>query len=1659
MPASSLPSRFARTRGTSELGESLLRPDGTPKARGEFAFSSDLSMDGMLWGRTLRSPHASARIESIDVTPALAMPGVRAVIAAEDVPGAPNFGLEHRDQPVFAPDVVRYHGEPVAAVAADHPDIARRACAAIEVRYTPTPPLVDAEAALTAPPIHPDGNVIRRLQVRHGDPDAAGELMVEGTYEVGMQDQAFMGPESGLAVPADDGGVELYIATQWLHVDRDQVAACLGLAPEQVHLTLAGVGGAFGAREDVSLQVHLCLLALRTGRPVKMLYSREESFFGHVHRHPARLWYRHHATRDGQLVKVEARLVFDGGAYASSSGAVIANAACFAAGPYRVPNATIDGYAVRTNNPPCGAMRGFGAVQVCFAHEAQMDKLAAAAGLDPVELRLRNALARGDTLITGQVITGTAPVAEVIRATAELPLREWPDPDPPMMTLPGGSGMTAQPGDVRRGVGFAVGFKNLCFSEGFDDYATARVGLELGATGEPVATVHVATAEVGQGFVTLAQQIARAELGVPDVLLHPADTAVGSAGSTSASRQTMMSGGAVQAACGGVREALLERVARQHRLGPADLELADGEIVSRNEQVRLPLAHALADGPVEVTREYRHLPTEPLDENGQGRAHVSFAFAAHRAAVDVDPELGLVRVVEIATAQDVGKALNPLQLTGQLEGGIAQGVGLAVMEEIVLDEGRVQNPSFTDYLIPTALDVPDVAIALVEQPEPGMPYGAKGAGEPPTISSTAAVAAAIRQATGVAVDRVPVRPQDIALATATATATTTATATAAPGTDGEVPVEVRQEPGPGPDGKSAMRRFTLNGVPVEIAREHPHLLAALREELSVTSPKDGCSPSGQCGCCTVLVDGKAQASCLVSLDKAQGKSVTTLEALSAEERERFAATFAAFGALQCGFCTPGILMRTKALIDKKGAALTRDETARHLGAHLCRRTGYVKILDAGEALAAGTPVEPTLPRGVGSRGVRYESAELALGDRGYVDDIILPGMLHAALRLADYARADVVRIDTGPALAVPGVVAVYTGADVPGELRVGLIHTDWPVFIPEGGRTSYLGDVLAIVVAADRETARRASRLIDVEYRVRRPLVDAVAAVHDAEDAVWGLHGNVLSRSTYARGDVDEALESCAHVVREVFHTQRVEHAFLEPESTVAAPQPDGLLKVWSGGQGVWDDRNQIAAVLGVPKEQILVELVSNGGAFGGKEDMSNQAQTALAAFLLDRPVKCTLSREQSLLVHAKRHPIRVDTIVGCDADGRLVAQRARMIGDSGPYASVGMKVLERAAGHASGPYVVPNIDVEALAVRTNNPVCGAFRGFGANQAQFAMEGAIDRLAEMVGISGWEMRARNVIDPGAVWGPGQIMDEGCRGARACLDAVKPHYDAARDAGKAVGLGLGLKNSGLGNGFKEIIRAAVRFEHDGTVEVRHCWTEMGQGIHTVALQVAVEELGVDPTKVRVVVDTTRELGAGQTTGSRGTLMGAGAVADACRRAIADGRRTGVDYVGEFRVDWTNSIDEGLDHPVIHSAFGYAAQVVIMDRDSGVIERVVAAHDVGRAVNPTLCEGQIEGAVHMGLGYALSEDFPTDGEGRPTHMTLRSLGILRAKDVPAIDTILVEVPQPNSPYGIKGVGEIGLVPTSGAVAAALHELDGRWRTQLPLRREAAVGESTP
>src|SRR3712207_1986965 len=735
------------------VGEHTTRSDGVPKVKGEFEYSSDLWMDGMLWGATLRSPHPHARVWSIETSEADAMAGVRAVLTHEDVPGRKVFGMEIPDQPVLAWEHIRYQGEPVAAVAADHPETARRALEKIAVEYEVLEPLTDAEEAMSerAPKLHLSGNLLRHIHTVHGDVAGAAaraDVVVEGEYEVGMQDQAFLGPESGLAVPDGEGGVDLYIATQWMHVDRDQLAESLDLPPEMVRLTLSGVGGAFGGREDLSMQVHACLLALHTGRPVKMMYNREESFFGHVHRHPARMRYEHGATREGELIYVRVRIVLDGGAYASSSTAVCSNAASFACGPYDVPNALIDTYVVYTNNPPCGAMRGFGAVQTCFAHEAQMDKLAKALQMDPMELRIRNAIEPGDTLPFGQEMPEPAPVTEILERVRATPMpeeREVMGRD--LRELPGGVSNVTHGEGVRRGVGYALGFKNVCYSEGFDDYSTARVTLSM-QSGEPLVQVHTAAAEVGQGLVMIQAQIARTELGVERVSLLQADTRVGSSGSSSASRQTYMTGGAVKGACEAVRERVFERVREEFGEDLDDLYIEDGGVVSGSRGTLVSLAELLAGDEIEETFEFHHKETFPFDESGQGDAHVQFAFAAHRAVVEVDTELGLVRVVEIATAQDVGKAMNPQALEGQIEGGIAQGLGLALLEEIQISEGKIQNASFTDYLIPTILDMPSVRAEILELADPESPCGLRGAGEPPTIASTPAIVAALRDATG-----------------------------------------------------------------------------------------------------------------------------------------------------------------------------------------------------------------------------------------------------------------------------------------------------------------------------------------------------------------------------------------------------------------------------------------------------------------------------------------------------------------------------------------------------------------------------------------------------------------------------------------------------------------------------------------------------------------------------------------------------------------------------------------------------------------------------------------------------------------------------------------------------------------------------------------------
>jgi selenium-dependent xanthine dehydrogenase len=855
--------------------------------------------------------------------------------------------------------------------------------------------------------------------------------------------------------------------------------------------------------------------------------------------------------------------------------------------------------------------------------------------------------------------------------------------------------------------------------------------------------------------------------------------------------------------------------------------------------------------------------------------------------------------------------------------------------------------------------------------------------------------------------------------------------------------------------------FTLNGRAVSAdPREGQSLLELLREDFGLRSVKDGCAPEGSCGACTVIVDGRAAVSCAQKATRAEGKAVVTQEGLSEEERRRWADCFAAAGASQCGFCSPGIVMKAEALLRKQPEP-SRQEIAHAMLGNTCRCTGYVKVFDAIELSAAarnGQPL-PDVDRSgrVGSRTARYRSPELALGDEPFVGDLVVPGMLHGALRFSDHPRGRVIRIDTSRAEACPGVVGVVTASDVPGERTQGVLTRDWRQFVAEGETTAYVGDVIAAVAAETRAAASEAAALVEVEYEVLEPVTDPFQSMADGAPK---LHesGNVLSVSEVKRGNVDAALARAAHVVTETYRTQFIEHAFLEPESSLAVPDGDRSLRIYSQGQGVWEDRRQIASFLGMPEERVRVTQVATGGAFGAKEDLNVQCHAALLASRTDRPVLVTLSRKESIRFHSKRHPMWLEYTAGCDEEGRLLGLRARIVGDTGAYASVGDKVLERAAGHACGAYAVPNVDVEAKAVYTNNPPCGAMRGFGVNQSNFAVEGVLDLLAERVGIDGWEIRWRNALDVGDHFGTGQKLGAGV-GLKQTLLAVR---DAYRDT-RYAGIACGVKNTGIGNGVVEHGHAILRPERDGSVTLFHSWTEMGQGVHTVLQQIACEELGLPPERVHVVVDTERELDTGQTTASRSTVLGGRAVIDAARtlKASLDGGKleslAGREFRGEFTVDWTTALGPDVDEPVTHLAYAWATQVAILD-DDGRLVKIVAAHDVGKAINPLLVEGQIEGGVHMGLGHSLSEEFVVEG-GVPVTETLKSLHLVPPTGMPEVECILVEEPQPEGPYGAKGIGEAALVPTAAAVAGALYAYDGIRRTRLPMKDSPAARAAVP
>ncbi|MFZ1612695.1 MAG: selenium-dependent xanthine dehydrogenase, partial [Holophaga sp.] len=796
----------------------------------------------------------------------------------------------------------------------------------------------------------------------------------------------------------------------------------------------------------------------------------------------------------------------------------------------------------------------------------------------------------------------------------------------------------------------------------------------------------------------------------------------------------------------------------------------------------------------------------------------------------------------------------------------------------------------------------------------------------------------------------------------------------------------------------------------------------------------------------------------------EGKRLTTLEGLPTTERDAFADAFVLKGGVQCGFCTPGIVMKAKAMLDKNPNP-TRDEIAQGLTTNLCRCTGYKKVVDsiacAAEAIREGKPVVMATGTGkIGSRHGKYSGREAVLGERVFVADMKEPGMLFGALKFSDHPRAKVLHIDVAEALKVPGVERVLTATDIPGKRIVGMIFKDWPVMVAEGEITRYIGDVLAEVAATTEAAAREAVARIRVEYEVLPPVTDIFEALKQESPQITD-KGNTLSISEVRVGDPEAALKAAAFVTRGRYETQRIEHAFLEMEATFAVPwQKDGEkgVKVFDCGQGVYEDRVQLAAMLGLAEKRVNVVQVQNGGGFGGKEDLTTQGHATLLCWHTERPVMVRLTRQESLRMHPKRHPIVMEYALGCDANGKLTALISTMHSDSGAYASVGMKVIERAVAHAAAAYTVPNVHVKGTAVITNNVPCGAMRGFGVNQSCFAMESCMDELCRMGGFDRWQFRWDNALVEGKSTATGQILKGGV-GVRACLEALKERFQNA----KIAGLAAGIKNTGIGCGMPDYGKAKIVVEAADRVVLHHGWCEMGQGVYTMALQTLVEETGIDPQYIEVRVDTDEETAAGMTTASRGTSLVGNSVrvtAQGLKKDLLSGKTladlVGQEYKGEWVCDWTTKV--GHEPPpgkdvVTHYSYGYAAQMVELD-ETGKITRITAAHDAGRIMNPTLFEGQIEGALHMGLGYALTEEFPFK-DGFPVSFKMADLGIIRPRDMPPVEVIGVEVADLHGPYGAKGVGEIGLVPTAAAVANALCQLDGIRRTTLPMRELKALG----
>ncbi len=848
-------------------------------------------------------------------------------------------------------------------------------------------------------------------------------------------------------------------------------------------------------------------------------------------------------------------------------------------------------------------------------------------------------------------------------------------------------------------------------------------------------------------------------------------------------------------------------------------------------------------------------------------------------------------------------------------------------------------------------------------------------------------------------------------------------------------------------------KFTLNGTEKEYFGDPElSLLKYLRGVEGITSIKDGCSPQAACGACTVQLDGKAVLSCVTPMKKVEGKSVITPEGLSEYKKRVFANAFVEKSGVQCGFCIPGIVMQANALIEKNPEP-TWSEVERALQPNLCRCTGYKKIIDsilyAADAIREMKEIpKPGPDPSIGGRHPKYSADKLVLGQSPFVADVKLNGMVYAALKFSDYPRARVLKIDVSEAEKLNGVIKIVTAKDIPGKRYIGLIVNDWPVMIDVGEETRYVGDVLASVVAETEEIAREAVNKIEVEYEVLEPLTDPFDALKKDAPKIHE-NGNLLSTTFIKRGNVEEAFANAKYISKGFYQTQMIEHAYMEPEASIARVTEDGNVEVLSQGQGVYEDQRQIANVLGLPKDKVRVILVPNGGGFGGKEDLSVQHHSALCSFITKKPVKIVLTRDESILMHPKRHPLYMNYEVACDENGKLTGIKADIIGDTGAYASVGMKVLERAAGHATGAYNIPNALIESKAVYTNNLPCGAMRGFGVNQVTFAIEQCIDDLCEQGGFDRWEFRYNNAIKNGDVVSTGQIIRGGA-GVRETLLKLKDVFQNAKYAGIA----CGIKNTGIGNGMPDEGKVKIEIVSDKKVILHHGWTEMGQGVNTVAVQFLSSETGIDPEIIEVVVDTKFGATAGMTTASRATSIIGNAIINAAKQLKEDLQNhelhdlAGKIYEGEWICDWTTKPGADVDEVITHYSYSYATQVVTLD-DNGNIDTIYAAHDAGKIVNRNLFEGQIEGSIHMGLGYAISEEIEMEN-GRPKSTRLRKMGVLRAKETPKIKVIGVEVEDPHGPHGAKGVGEIGLVPTAAAVANAFYQYDGKRYYKLPIKQ---------